>query len=82
MQTTPRIGFWLDNSNQTPQQTVETILNVNNRWVGFNSNGNYLNSPPEKDCFGKSAIIMPGTAYNLNFVLKREENNEQTNNNT
>ena len=26
MQTTPRIGFWLDNSNQTPQQTVETIL--------------------------------------------------------
>ena len=24
----PRIGFWLDNSNQTPQQTVETILNV------------------------------------------------------
>ena len=23
MQTTPRIGFWLDNSNQTPQQTAE-----------------------------------------------------------
>ena len=22
MQTTPKIGFWLDNSNQTPQQTV------------------------------------------------------------
>jgi hypothetical protein len=28
MQTTPRIGFWLDNSNQTPQQTAETILNA------------------------------------------------------
>jgi hypothetical protein len=28
MQTTPRIGFWLDNSNQTPQQTAETILNT------------------------------------------------------
>lgn len=27
MQTPPKIGFWLDNSNQTPQQTVETILN-------------------------------------------------------
>lgn len=27
MQTTPKIGFWMDNSNQTPQQTVETILN-------------------------------------------------------
>ena len=28
MQTTPRIGFWLDNSNQTPQQTAENILNA------------------------------------------------------
>ena len=26
--TTPRISFWLDNSNQTPQQTAETILNA------------------------------------------------------
>lgn len=28
MQTTPRIGFWLDNSSQTPQQTVEAILSA------------------------------------------------------
>ena len=28
MQTTPRIGFWLDNSNKTPQQTAETIMNA------------------------------------------------------
>ena len=28
MQTTPRIGFWLDNSSQTPQQTAENILNA------------------------------------------------------
>ena len=28
MQTTPRIGFWLDNSNLTPQQTAENILNA------------------------------------------------------
>ena len=27
MQMTPRIGFWLDNSRQTPQQTVEAIRN-------------------------------------------------------
>ena len=27
-ETTPRIGFWLDNSNQTPQQTAENILNA------------------------------------------------------
>lgn len=26
MQTTPRIGLWLDNSSQTPQQTVACIL--------------------------------------------------------
>ena len=29
MQTTPKIGVWLDNANQTPQQTVEIILNRN-----------------------------------------------------
>ena len=28
MQTTPRIGFWLDNSNQTPKKTAENILNA------------------------------------------------------
>lgn len=26
MRGTPRIGFWLDNSRQTPKETVETIL--------------------------------------------------------
>ncbi|NBJ92904.1 phosphotransferase [bacterium 1xD42-62] len=29
IQTTPRIGFWLDNSSQTPQKTAETILKSN-----------------------------------------------------
>ena len=29
MQTTPRIGFWLDNSNQTPQETAETAITPN-----------------------------------------------------
>ena len=28
LRTTPRIGFWLDNSAQTPQETVDAILNV------------------------------------------------------
>lgn len=27
IQTTPKSGIWLDNSNQTPQQTVESIMN-------------------------------------------------------
>ena len=26
LRETPRIGFWLDNSNQTPEETVEAIL--------------------------------------------------------
>lgn len=29
IQTTPQIGFWLDNSNQTPQQTADIILKHN-----------------------------------------------------
>ena len=29
MQTTPRIGFWLDNSNQTPQQKLKAYAEDN-----------------------------------------------------
>ena len=45
-------------------------------WVGFNSNHDFINHPPRYDTFSKSPIFLPGVAYNLNFVLKKEQNNE------
>lgn len=35
MQDTPRIGFWLDNSNLTPQETVDCIMDA----MGAKDNG-------------------------------------------
>ena len=41
-------------------------------WVGFNNEKNFVQSPPNTDIFQKSKIYFPGTAYNLSFVLKKE----------
>lgn len=45
-------------------------------WVGFNSEHNFIEHLPRNDVFVKSHIFLPGVAYNLNFVLKKEKNNE------
>lgn len=48
-------------------------------WVGFNSQNDFINYPPDFGCFQPSKLFFPGTAYNLNFVLEREcEHNENT----
>lgn len=33
MESTPRIGFWIDNSWQTPEETVEQILHIGGEYV-------------------------------------------------
>ncbi|MGE7753238.1 hypothetical protein [Lysinibacillus fusiformis] len=42
-------------------------------WIGFNKEEDFLTNIPKRDILGQSAINMPGTAYNLNFVMKKEE---------
>lgn len=42
-----------------------------NGWIGFNLNNNFFEAKPAKETIGRNAIYMPGTAYNLNFVMKR-----------
>jgi hypothetical protein len=39
-------------------------------WVGFNKAKNYINGIPEKRVISECYIYMPGTAFNLNFVMK------------
>ena len=41
-------------------------------WLGFNKSNDYILDVPDKDIFAKNRFCMPGTAYNLNFVMKRE----------
>ena len=43
-----------------------------NNWVGFKSEGDFLRHIPSSQCITNSDLYFPGTAYNLNFVMKRE----------
>lgn len=45
-------------------------------WVGFNIEHDFVNYLPRKDSFCNSPLFFPGVAYNLNFILKKENDNE------
>lgn len=40
-------------------------------WIGFNTENDFLNKTPAYTVIGPNSIYLPGTAYNLNFVMKR-----------
>lgn len=42
-------------------------------WIGFNKKNNYLEERPETGVVDHCFINMPGTAYNLNFIMKGEK---------
>lgn len=45
-----------------------------NGWIGFNENNDYLKAKPSEKTLQKSEFFMPGTAYNLNFIMKVNQN--------
>lgn len=47
-------------------------LEYGNSWLGFNDVHDFFKAPPADDSLSCCPVYMPGTAYNLNFVLKRE----------
>lgn len=44
-----------------------------NKWVGFNKENN-IELPPDEKTFAKSPIKIYGTAYNLTFIFRRNDN--------
>lgn len=50
----------------------EYIIYNQDKWIGFNKENDFFTTLPDKDCIIKSPFYFPGTAYNLNFVLKQE----------
>lgn len=42
-------------------------------WLGFNKENDFFNYPPDNSALTSSKVWIPGTAYNLNFVMKKEE---------
>lgn len=52
---------------------ITQYLEINeDYWYGFNDEKDFINFPPAKCCFQSNPFFMPGTAYNLNFVLEKE----------
>lgn len=52
-----------------------------NKWIGFNKEKDYISTIPGNNSKGQevitnSLIFMPGTAYNLNFVMRGAKLNE------
>lgn len=45
-------------------------------WIGFNSANSFLEAPPDPGVFENCRIYIPGTAYNLCFVMKEDEGDE------
>lgn len=47
-------------------------MSYNDDWIGFNDSNDFLTSPPDMKLFRNSKIYLPGTAYNLTFVMETE----------
>lgn len=48
------------------------------KFIGFNRQQNYLTEVPEKELFMTIETFLPGVAYNLNYAIKKEWENEQS----
>jgi hypothetical protein len=49
------------------------FLEYDNGWIGFNESHQFLSDRPDESSLSFCPMFMPGTAYNLNFVLKKED---------
>ncbi len=65
---------YLLSGNRKYNLLKDKLVHNEENWVGFNTKKDFLSCPPDFDCFEKSGIFFPGSAYNLNFVMKREVN--------
>lgn len=50
----------------------DTLSYDDDDWLGFNEEKDFFNKIPDKDIISSCIVNFPGTAYNLNFVMKRE----------
>lgn len=59
---------------------IKEMLNYNKEnWLGFNEQMDFFNSIPDETVIVPCYIYFPGTAYNLNFIMKREDENYENN---
>ena len=51
----------------------EEYMKRSDGWIGFNETGDYIEKPPSKNVIGVCPVYIPGTGYNLHFVMKKEK---------
>lgn len=51
----------------------EVLQYDDEEWLGFNSKKDFLTDIPDSMVIQECIVNFPGTAYNLNFILKRED---------
>ncbi|WP_270335654.1 hypothetical protein, partial [Lactococcus petauri] len=51
---------------------VDNLFSVEEEWIGFNEENDFL-LPPSSEVVKRSLVDLPGTAYNLNFIIKMKE---------
>ena len=56
----------------------QKYLEYDGDWIGFNSSNDYFNDCPCLELLKKSDFYMPGTAYNLSFIMKVSEQNDES----
>lgn len=49
------------------------FMNYKDNWIGFNRSNNFLMCPPSDEILRESRIYLPGTAYNLTFVMETDD---------
>lgn len=49
----------------------------NENWLPLNKERDFLSAIPDEKIFADYMFYMPGTAYNLNFIMKRKEDNNE-----
>lgn len=59
------------NNNRLFKFSSDCLNSNNDLWVGFNKENDFINHFPELNNFENANIILPGTAYNLAFVINR-----------
>ena len=45
-------------------------------WIGFNSENDFLGAVPDEGITGLCNLFFPGVAYNLQFIMEREKNED------
>lgn len=64
---------YLHTGNEVCTFRKRFLAETTDKWQGFNDTRDLI-SPPDKSIFSKSNLYIPGTGYNLNFIIENKEN--------